>query len=214
MLTVSHDPAAVESQLLGRELPCPRCQGRLRPWGFGTARVIRCGTPIRSRWVTPRRARCRGCQATHILLPAEFACRRADHAEVIGQAVELGAAQGLGHRKIAAILQRPESTVRDWLRTFKTNAPAITEAFTARVHRATAEALEFWPAPARTAAANALGMLMAHARVLSQLHGTAAGTVVTMTWHSAALFAHGPWFFSEAGWPESVQHVPALPRQR
>lgn len=208
MLTVSHDPAAVESQLLGRELPCPRCQGRLRPWGFGTARVIRCGTPVRNRWFTPRRARCRGCQATHILLPAEFACRRADHAEVLAEAVELGATEGMGHRKIAAILERPESTVRGWLRDFAANAPAIIEAFAARVHLATADALGFWPAPAPTAAANALGMLMAHARVLARLHGTTAGPVGTMTWHSAALFAHGPWFFSPAGWPERCNTSP------
>ncbi|WP_220094052.1 helix-turn-helix domain-containing protein [Arthrobacter sp. AQ5-05] len=122
--------------------------------------------------------------------------------------MELNAVEGLGHRKIAARLGRPESTVRDWIRTFKTNIPAITEAFTARVHRATAEALGFWPAPAKTAIANALGMLMAHARVLSHLHSTARGVVVTLTWHSAALFAHGPWFFSEVGWPERCNTSP------
>ncbi|RAX47981.1 hypothetical protein DQ353_17460 [Arthrobacter sp. AQ5-05] len=180
----------------------------LRPWGFGVARIIRCGTPVENRWFTPRRAICCGCEATHILLPAEFACRRADHMEVLAEAVELNAVEGLGHRKIAARLGRPESTVRDWIRTFKTNIPAITEAFTARVHRATAEALGFWPAPAKTAIANALGMLMAHARVLSHLHSTARGVVVTLTWHSAALFAHGPWFFSEVGWPERCNTSP------
>lgn len=173
--------------------------------------MIRCGIPVQNRWFTPRRARCRGCQATHILLPAEFACRRADHVETIAEAVELGATQGLGHRKIAVILDRPQSTVRGWIRDFKANAPQILAVFAARVHRATAEALGFWPAPANTAAADALGMLMAHARVLAHLHRTIAPSVVTVTWHHAALFAHGPWFFSEVGWPEQVQHQPALP---
>ena len=202
MLTVSHDPAAVEYQLLGRELVCPLCPGRLRPWGFGVARVIRCGVPARNRWFTPRRARCRGCKSTHILLPAEFAGRRADHVETIAEAVELGATGGLGHRKIAAILERPPSTVRGWIRDFKANAPQILAVFAARVHRATAESLGFWPAPAKTAAADAWGMLMAHARVLAHVHRSAGPSVVIVAWHYAALFAHGPWFFSRAGWPE------------
>lgn len=172
------------------------------------ARVIRFGVPIQNRWFTPRRARCCGCEVTHILLPAEFACRRADHVEIIAEAVELSAGPGLGYRKIAEKLHRPESTVRDWIRTVKANAPAITQAFTARVHRATAEALGFWPAPAKTAIANALNMLMSHARVLSHLHSTAQRFVVTTTWHSAALFAHGPWFFSRVGWPERCNTYP------
>ncbi|MDJ0358570.1 hypothetical protein [Paenarthrobacter sp. PH39-S1] len=110
------------------------------------------------------------------------------------------------------MLDRPATTVRDWLRFFGANAPAVVAAFAARVHRATAEALGFWPAAAATARANALGMLLAHARVLAHLHRCGPGTVVTMTWHQAALFAHGPWFFSAVGWPDHVQHQLALPR--
>lgn len=179
-------------------------------------RVIRCGVPVVNRWFTPRRGRCCGCGATHVLLPAEFACRRADHAEVIAEAVELGAAAGLGHRKIAEVLGRPESTVRDWLRDFRASAPAIVAAFTVRVHRASAEALGYWPSPSPIAAAGALGMLMAHARVLGEAHhhGVGPDQVVTMAWHVAALFAHGPWFFSRVGWPDRVQHEPALPLVR
>lgn len=210
MLTVSHDPAAVESQLFDRELMCPACRGRLRPWGFGVERVIRCGVPVMNRRFIPRRGRCCSCGATHILLPAEFACRRADHAEVIADAVELSAAAGLGHRKIAARLDRPQSTVRDWLRDFRANAPAIVAAFAARVHRGTAEALGYWPSPSPTAAAHALGMLIAHARVLTDAHhhGVSAAPVVMMTWHVAALLAHGPWFFSRVGWPDACNTSP------
>lgn len=214
MLTVSHDLAAVESQLFGRELMCPACRGRLKPWGFGVARVIRCGVPVVNRRFIPRRARCGGCGGTHILLPAVLAARRADHAEAIAEAVELSAVEGLGFRKIAVILDRPESTVRGWLRDFRANAPAIVAAFAVRVHRGTAEALGYWPSPATTQKTNAWAMLMAHARVLADVHHRDAGPVVTVPWQYAALFAHGPWFFSRVGWPDRLQHRPALPLVR
>ena len=208
VLTVSHDPDTVEFQLLGRELACPLCPGRLRPWGFGVGRVIRCGVPVAGRLFTPRRARCSDCAATHILLPPGLAARRADHAGVIAEAVELNIVQGAGHRKIAAVLGRPETTVRDWLRTFSANAPAVMAAFALRVHRGTAEALGFWPAPAPTWKSNALGMVMAHARVLAHLHRAVAQSVVTVPWQYAALFAHGPWFFSRVGWPDGCNTSP------
>lgn len=73
--------------------------------------------------------------------PPDFACRQAGQRKVISQALELGAVEGLGHRKSSAILDNPESTVRDCLRTFKANAPAVTEVVAARVHRAIAEAV-------------------------------------------------------------------------
>lgn len=174
-------------------------------------RVIRCEVPVVNRRFLPRRARCCDCGGTHILLPAVLAARRADHAEVIADAVELSAVAGLGFRKIALKLERPKSTVRGWLRDFTTNAPAIAAAFAVRVHRATAEALGFWPAPALTQKTNAWAMLMAHAQVLARQHGAAMTQIVTMPWQYAALFALGPWFFSKVGWPDRVQHQPALP---
>jgi len=148
------------------------------------------------------------------LLPSGLAARRADDAAVITQAVELNIVQGAGHRKIAMVLGRPETTVRGWLRDFAANAPAIAAGFATRMHRATAEVLGFWPAPAATSKANALSMVIAHARVLAHLHDTGPGFEVNMPWHQGALFAHGPWFFSKVGWPERVQHQPALPLER
>jgi hypothetical protein len=63
----------------------------------------------------PARARCTGCATTHVLLPAELQVRRADTTEVIGNAL-IHKANGLGFRRIAARIDRPESTVRRWLR--------------------------------------------------------------------------------------------------
>lgn len=203
MLSVSHDPVVVDSQLLSGKLVCPHCRGVLKRWGYGLRRIIRYETPVVNRWFTPRRARCRECGVTHILLPVDLAARRADAACVIAEAVELHVVEEFGHRKIAEKLGRPFSTVRGWLRDFTANAPAIATTFAARVHRATAQALEFLPAPAATVAADALGMLMAHAKVLTRIHRpeSQAEPIVSLTWHRAGVLAVGPWLFSPVGWP-------------
>jgi hypothetical protein len=63
----------------------------------------------------PRRARCRTCRSTHVLLPAVVAPRRADTTAVIGAALQ-ASDRGTGYRRIATQLQRPQSTVRRWIR--------------------------------------------------------------------------------------------------
>ena len=63
----------------------------------------------------PRRARCSGCRASHVLLAGTVLPRRADTTAVIGTAL-LASARGAGHRHIAADLARPAGTVRRWLR--------------------------------------------------------------------------------------------------
>ena len=68
-----------------------------------------------TRQLRPRRARCSGCRATHVLLPGTVLPRRADTTAVIGTAL-LASARGAGHRQIAADLARPAVTVRRWLR--------------------------------------------------------------------------------------------------
>jgi hypothetical protein len=65
--------------------------------------------------LVPRRARCGSCRRTHVLLPVTCLLRRADAVAVIGAAL-LAKAGGRGHRMIAAVLGRPPSTVRGWLR--------------------------------------------------------------------------------------------------
>jgi hypothetical protein len=70
-----------------------------------------------SRLVRPRRALCRPCARTHVLLPAFCVPRRRDGAEVIGAAL-LASAQGAGHRTIAAPLDRRPGTVRGRLGAF------------------------------------------------------------------------------------------------
>ena len=95
-------------------LSCPSCTGRLQPWGHARARTVRDhGTTVGA--LRPRRARCRSCRGTHVLLPAVVAPRRADTTAVIGSALQ-ASARGTGYRRIAAQVQRPLSTVRRWIR--------------------------------------------------------------------------------------------------
>ena len=109
------DPAGAAGDLRASEICGPSCtSGRLRPWGYARTRVLR-GLRGARVSVRPRRARCRSCTATHVLLPAEVAPRRADTVEVVVTAL-LAHHAGSGYRAIAADLHVPADTVRSWLR--------------------------------------------------------------------------------------------------
>ncbi|WP_229662498.1 DUF6431 domain-containing protein [Agromyces bauzanensis] len=103
-----------EAMLHAGQLDCPGCAGALSSHGHGRTRTVR-GIGSARVILRPRRARCRACAATHVLLPAELVLRRADTVEAIGTALA-AKARGDGHRTIAARLGRPVSTVRRWLR--------------------------------------------------------------------------------------------------
>ena len=128
MLTVSANAEDVERELVAGRLACPACGGVLAGWGQARERRVRGGGEVGR--LAPRRARCRGCLRTHVLLPVTCLARRADEAAVIGQALEAKAA-GAGHRVIAEVLGRPASTVRGWLRALAARAEQVRSAFTA-----------------------------------------------------------------------------------
>jgi hypothetical protein len=114
VLTVGVRVNDVERQLRAGRLGCPACGGALGPWGHARPRTVR-GLRGQRFGLAPRRARCRSCRRTHVLLPVTCLLRRADAVPVIGAAL-LAKAGGQGHRVIAAALGRPASTVRGWLR--------------------------------------------------------------------------------------------------
>ncbi len=116
------EPSVVEADLAGGRLCCPVCEEPLSAWGFARERTVRLLDGTRS--IRPRRACCRGCEQTHVLLPAWAVARRRDGAEVIGRAL-LANANGQGHRTIAAQLRRPPGTVRGWLRAFARRAEPV-----------------------------------------------------------------------------------------
>ncbi|MBA3280398.1 MAG: helix-turn-helix domain-containing protein [Geodermatophilaceae bacterium] len=77
----------------------------------------------------PRRGRCAGCSATHVLLPDDLLVRRRDDVAVIGSAL-VAHVGGEGHRSIAVRLGLPAATVRGWLRRFRSRAAVIAVFFT------------------------------------------------------------------------------------
>ncbi len=131
MKIVGTNAPEVERALLAGELSCPRCGGRLRPWGHARERVVRRrGGEERRR---PRRSRCAGCSRSHVLLFEDSLLRRRDGVEVIGAALA-AKARGRGHRRSATALGVPASTVRGWLRRFTRWAEAIRSFFTVLAH--------------------------------------------------------------------------------
>ena len=207
MVTVSDDVSAVEADLVEGRIGCAGCGGRLRPWGSARGRQVRealdgQGPPGRHR---PRRGRCAGCGATHVLLAVSLAARRADAAVVIAAAVAAKVIKGWGHRRIAAALGRPASTVRGWLRSFTASAGAIGEAFMSWVVRDAPDAAALWPAPNREPAARALGVLGAYAVALGRRFG-----IGVLAWVRAAIGATNGWLFSSSWWARAGQHELAL----
>lgn len=120
---VGTDAVEVERRLRAGDLVCG-CGGRLRPWGHARRRGVR-GVG----WLRPRRARCGVCRVTHVLLVVSCLVRRADAVDVIGAALTAKAG-GVGHRRIAARLGRPVSTVRGWLRCLCRRAQWVRAVFT------------------------------------------------------------------------------------
>jgi hypothetical protein len=122
VLIVWNDPVRVERELRDGNLSCPHCDGALRPWGSARSRTLRSRSGTAE--LRPRRARCSLCRKTSVLLPDIWLARRVDAAAVIGTAL-LEKAAGAGHRKIAAMLDRPAETVRGWLRRFAAKAETL-----------------------------------------------------------------------------------------
>ncbi|MGW1365345.1 helix-turn-helix domain-containing protein [Streptomyces chartreusis] len=81
--------------------------------------------------------------------------RRADAAEVIGAGLELAAA-GWGCRRIAERLGRPMTTVRGWLRCWSRRAGRTAAVFTAWLVALADDPASVLPAPAGTAARDAV----------------------------------------------------------
>ncbi len=88
------------------------------------------GTRVR---VRPRRARRRGCGATHVLLPAQVLPRCSAASELVGQ-VLVAAAQGTEHRTISERCSLPEGTVRRWLRRSRDNSEWLRQLGTGRAN--------------------------------------------------------------------------------
>jgi hypothetical protein len=160
--TVRGDDASVERRLRGGLLRCP-CSGVLGPWGWSRMRKIT--TPAGVDEVSPRRARCRSCGMTHVLLPATLFARRA-FAGALMWACVLARASG---SKIAAIVARfgvKVSTVASWLRRIGGRADWWRQVLIGELGRLDGQVRQF--VPAGSALGDAIAVLDA---VLAALRG-------------------------------------------
>ena len=166
MIIVENDPARVEAALRRGRLACPHCDGELGPWGSARHRFLRMKEGAEGH--RPRRSRCRSCRRTSVLLPDVALLRRVDAASVIGVAL-LARAEGLGQRRIAAILSRQRETVRGWLQRFSARAGALATHFSAWAFALDARLADV--PPQRTPAAAAIDAIGTAGRAASTLLG-------------------------------------------
>lgn len=161
MLMVENDADAVDRGLCEGRVACPTCDGALRPWGWARRRLLRRRDgPV---WLRPRRARCRSCGGTHVLLPVDSLVRRRDEVAVIGAAL-LAWLGGVGHRRIAASLRLPVDTVRGWLRRFSVRVEDVRVHFWRLAYRLDASLGVIEPRGSRVAdALEAIGVAAAAA---------------------------------------------------
>src|SRR5437899_880755 len=198
VLTVNGDGAVVERQLAGGELGCPLCGGALGGWGHARPRPVRMaeGPDV---VLAPRRSRCPGCGATHVLLPAWCLSRRADEGAVIGSALQAAAA-GAGHRTIAAGLGRPASTVRGWLRRFAARAEAVRAFFTVLLARTSPDPV--MPAGAAGPVAAAVSAIAGAAAAVAQRWPRVGSVPV---WTAASAASGG--LLIAPGWPGAGRYT-------
>lgn len=181
--------AEVEADLVGGKLRCPACGGRLGRWGHARERLVR-GLG----WLRPRRSKCRGCRATHVLLPDVCLLRRRDAVAVIGGALVARAA-GQGYRRIAERLAVPADTVRGWLRRFGRNAEVIRAHFS---RWALALDVELGPvAPAGGVFADAVSVIGIAARAFVLRFGPGEAWSIVARLSGGALLCHTSCLFVE-----------------
>jgi hypothetical protein len=135
------------------------------------------------RRLRPARSRCTGCGRTSVLLPAACLPRRLDATETVGAAL-LEAAEGAGHRRIAARLGLPEGTVRGWLRRARAAARRLSRIAGEFAFSADAEFTP--PEPAGSPLADAVAALGTAAAAAVRRLGP-AGSV----WQQAAVLTGG-----------------------
>ena len=139
-------------------LACPDCGRTLIRWA-GYWRWLRDRVAHRV-WV--RRGRCHACRSTHALLPDLVHERRLDIVDVIGGALAR-AVDGTGMRRLAAGMDVPVSTARDWRTRHRARAPDLLALF-APIAVALGDDLADLPAGTEQAALAALATAWTRAR--------------------------------------------------
>jgi transposase-like protein len=173
---------------------CPRCGGPTGPWS-GYLRHLRDAELHR---IFVPRVRCKRCRRTAALLPWFVTPYRWDTVEVIGRALEL-AVSGQGVRRIAATLERPETTVREWCRRFRAVAGSLAAVLLSAAVRSGWSGFDLPVAPGPRCLAAAAALRAAWAR----RHGPVG------VWRLASLVTGGAWLAPNTTSP--LAPLPASP---
>ena len=155
------DQAQAHRELLAGTLPCWRCSAPLRSWGHARPRYLHLSCDARVS-LRPRRARCRSCLTTEVLLPAFAPPRSAYAMEVVGPAL-LSSTQGDSHRTIATDLGLPADTVRGWIRKVTGQAEWLRTTGTLAAHMFDANLPDLLPTQVQSPLAEAISALGAAA---------------------------------------------------
>lgn len=153
---------------------CPGCGGPTGAWS-GYRRHLRADGLL---LIFVPRVRCRRCGRTDALLPWFVAPYRWDTVDVIGAALELHVT-GTGVRRIAAILARPETTVRDWIRRFGRTAVELARTLLAAAVAAGWSGFELPVAPESRATAAVAALASAWTRRLGAISPWRIAALVT-----------------------------------
>jgi transposase-like protein len=128
MMRLGVSLGVVEERLDQGLVVCPLCGGRMARWGWDRPRPVRFDAGDRDlrRMARRRRLRCSACGVTSVVQDASMVTRRRDGLAVLREAFGLFRA-GWGFHRVADRLDRPFSTVRNWLRAFKAGAAWVGE---------------------------------------------------------------------------------------
>ena len=115
----------------GRELEiprpdCPKCSAPMTRWSGYRRHVREAGSTHK---IFVPRLRCGACAVTHALLPSFCLVKRLDAADGIGQVIEAVIDRVSGVRPVAARLQIPHTTARDFVRRFVARTADLALAF-------------------------------------------------------------------------------------
>jgi hypothetical protein len=201
VISVAKPFAECRAALRGREVPCPDCGEPLRPRGFaGPLKKLRGRPACADARPGPRlRGQCDRCGRSHVLQQAAVAAHRSDALPVLVRALLAHVLEGLGVRRIAALLGRAERTVRGWLAQARVFAVRHLPAFTAMLSAAGGQDL----AP-RVGEHDPAGELVGVLRALAAAAARRWGDKGLPEWERINLICRGR--FLSPSLPESFYH--------
>ena len=122
---------------------CPSCRLPMG-WWSGYRRSVRVAGRCWRLWLV--RARCRACRVTHALVPSFLLVGRLDVVDTIGEVIGAVTGGRCGVRPVAASVDVPHETARDWVRGFRSRARMLWSGFASVTVELGGDIPARWPA--------------------------------------------------------------------